>query len=80
MNLYALCVKVDGKLHGVIKTAWRYSEKDYRYIQYYDDSYTLHDMAASGAAVVSRGDLAEIAGKRNAYMGEYGLSSEMPVV
>ena len=44
------------------------------------DAYTLYDMAASGAAVMSRDDLAEIAGKRNAYMGEYGLRSEMPVV
>ena len=32
------------------------------------DAYTLYDMAASGAAVMSRDDLAEIAGKRNVYI------------
>ena len=32
------------------------------------DSYTLYDMAASGAAVMSRDDLAEIVGKRNVYI------------
>lgn len=80
LNLYAWYVKADGKLYGVIKTAWRYSEKDNWYIQYYDDSYILYDMAASGAAVMSRDDLVEIVGKRNVYMGEYGLKIEMPMV
>ncbi len=79
LNLYAWYVKVDGKLYGVIKTAWRCKEKDDWHIQYYDDSYILYDMAASGATVISRDALVEIVGTRNVYMGKYGLGIEMPM-
>lgn len=79
LNLYAWYVKVDGKLYGVIKTAWRYKEKDDWYIQYYDDSYILYDMVASSATVISRDDLVAIVGTRNVYMGKYGIGIEMPM-
>lgn len=79
LNLYAWYVKVDGKLFGVIKTSWRYKEKDDWYIQYYDDSYTLYDMSAGTATDISRDDLVAIIGTRNVYMGEYGIGIEMPM-
>lgn len=79
LNLYAWYVKVDGKLYGVIKTAWRYSEKDNYNIQYYDDTYVLFDMSAGTAADISRDDLVNIVGERNVYMGEYGIGIEMPM-
>ena len=79
LNLYAWYVKVDGKLYGVVKTAWRYKEKDDWYIQYYDDSYTLYDMLAETALNISRDDLVAIIGTRNVYMGKYGIGIEMPM-
>ncbi len=79
LNLYAWYVKVDGKLFGVIKTSWRYKEKDDWYIQYYDESYTLYDMSARTATDISRDDLVAIIGTRNVYMGEYGTEIEMPM-
>ncbi len=79
LNLYAWYTKVDGKLYGVIKTAWRYKEEDDWYIQYYDDSYTLYDMTAGTATDISRDDLVAIIGSRNVYMGEYGIGIEMPM-
>ena len=79
LNLYAWYVKVDGKLYGVVKTAWRYKEKDDWFIQYYDDSYILYDIAAGTATDISRDDLVAIIGTRNVYMGEYGIGIEMPM-
>ncbi len=79
LNLYAWYVKVDGKMYGVIKTAWRYADKDDWYIQYYDDSYVLYDMTESTATDISRDDLVKIVGTRNVYMGEYGIGIEMPM-
>ncbi len=79
LNLYAWYVKVDGKLYGVIKTAWRYQEKDNYFIQYYDDAYVLYDMSADTATDISRDDLVNIVGTRNVYMGEYGVGIEMPM-
>ena len=79
LNLYAWYVKVDGKLYGVIKTAWRYKEKDDWFIQYYDDSYVLYDMTAGTATDISRDDLVNIVGTRNVYRGEYGIGIEMPM-
>ena len=79
LNLYAWYVKVDGKLYGVIKTAWRYEEKADYNIEYYDDAYVLYDMSAGTAADISRDDLVNIVGERNVYMGEYGIGIEMPM-
>ncbi|MBE6544130.1 MAG: hypothetical protein E7675_06990 [Ruminococcaceae bacterium] len=79
LNLYAWYVKADGKLYGVIKTAWRYQEKDDWYIQYYDDSYILYDMTAGTATDISRDDLLNIVGTRNVYRGEYGIRIDMPM-
>lgn len=79
LNLYAWYVKVDGKLYGVIKTAWRYKEADNYFLQYYDDSYVLYDMSAGTATNISRDDLVPIIGTRNVYMGEYGKGIEMPI-
>ncbi len=79
LNLYAWYVKADGKLYGVIKTAWRYQEKDDWYIQYYDDSYILYDMTAGTATDISRDDLVNIVGTRNVYRGEYGIRIDMPM-
>ncbi|MBR5798321.1 MAG: hypothetical protein IKY29_05145, partial [Clostridia bacterium] len=78
LNLYAWYVKVDGKLYGVLKTAWRYEEENSWYIQYYDESFILYDMEASTATLISREDLVEIVGGRNIYTGEYGVGIEMP--
>ena len=78
LNLYAWYVKVDGKLYGVIKTAWRYKEKDNYYLQYYDDAYVLYDMSAGTAIDISRDDLVNIVGTRNVYTGEYGKGMEVP--
>ncbi len=79
LNLYAWYVKVDGKLYGVIKTAWRYKEADNYFLQYYDDSYVLYDMSAGTATNISRDDLVPIIGTRNVYRGEYGIGIEMPM-
>lgn len=79
LNLYAWYVKVDGKLYGVVKTAWRYKEKDDWFIQYYDDSYVLYDMTAGTATDISRDDLVNIVGTRNVYSGEYGIGIEIPM-
>jgi hypothetical protein len=78
LNLYAWYVKVDGKLYGIIKTAWRYKEKDNYYLQYYDDAYVLYDMSAGTAIDISRDDLVNIVGTRNVYTGEYGKGIEVP--
>ena len=78
LNLYAWYVKVDGKMYGVIKTAWIYQEKEDWYIQYYDDSYILYDMTASTATDIARDDLIKIVGTRNVYTGEYGVGIVMP--
>ena len=78
LNLYAWYAKVDGKVYGVIKTSWRYKEKDNYFIQYYDDAYTLYDMSAGTATDISRDDLVAIIGSRNVYMGEYGIEIEIP--
>ncbi len=79
LNLYAWYVKVDGKLYGVVKTAWRYKEKEDWFIQYYDDSYILYNMAEGTATDISRDDLVKIVGTRNVYMGEYGIGIEIPM-
>ena len=79
LNLYAWYAKVEGKVYGVIKTSWRYKEKDNYFIQYYDDAYTLYDMSAGTATDISRDDLVAIIGTRNVYMGEYGIGIEMPM-
>lgn len=79
LNLYAWYVKVDGKLYGVIKTAWKYKEKDDYYIQYYDDIYVLYDMSAGTATDISRDDLVNIVGTRNVYLGPYGLGLILPM-
>lgn len=78
LNLYAWYVKVDGKLYGVVKTVWRYKEKDNYFIQYYDDAYVLYDMSAGTTTDISRDDLVAIIGTRNVYMGEYGKGIEIP--
>ncbi|MBP3369775.1 MAG: hypothetical protein J6L85_03385 [Clostridia bacterium] len=78
LNLYAWYVKVEGKLYGVIKTAWRYKEKDNYYLQYYDDAYVLYDISAGTVIDISRDDLVNIVGTRNVYMGEYGKGIEVP--
>lgn len=79
LNLYAWYVKVDGKMYGVVKTVWRYKEKDNYFIQYYDDAYVLYDMSAGTTTDISRDDLVAIIGTRNVYMGdEYGKGIEIP--
>ena len=79
LSLHAWYVKVDGKLYGVIKTAWRYQEQEDWYIQYYDDAYVLYDMSSGTATDISRDALVKIVGTRNVYMGEYGTGIEMPM-
>ncbi len=84
LNLYAWYVKVNGKLYGVIKTAWKYQEvhnDDHAYysLGYYDDAYVLYDMSAGTAIDISRDDLVKIVGTRNVYMGEYGEGFEIPL-
>jgi len=79
LNLYAWYAKVDGKLYGVIKTAWRYKKNNNWYIQYYDDAYVLYDMSARTAIDISRDDLVAIIGTRNVYKGEYGIEITMPM-
>ena len=79
LNLYAWYVKVDGKMYGVVKTVWRYKEKDNFFIQYYDDAYVLYDMSAGTTTDISRDDLVAIIGTRNVYMGEYGKGIEIPM-
>ena len=79
LNLYAWYVKVDGKLYGVIKTAWRYQEEGDYFIQYYDDAYVLYDVATDTVADISRDDLIELVGTRNVYTGIYGEGIEIPM-
>lgn len=79
LNLYAWYVKVDEKMYGVVKTIWRYKEKDNYFIQYYDDAYVLYDMSAGTTTDISRDDLVAIIGTRNVYMGEYGKGIEIPI-
>ncbi len=70
LNLYAWYAKVDGKLYGVIKTAWLYLEDSY---QYYDEAYILYDMSDSTAIEISREDLIDLLGPRNIHTyGELG--------
>ena len=79
LNLYAWYAKVDGKLYGVVKTAWRYCENDDWYIQYYDDQYVLFDMTDGSGRDISRDDLLALLGDRNVYTGPYGLGEQMPM-
>ena len=79
LNLYAWYAKVDGKLYGVVKTAWRYCESDDWYIQYYDDQYVLFNMADNTGQEISRDDLLALLGERNVYTGPYGLGQLMPM-
>ena len=79
LNLYAWYAKVDGKLYGVIKTAWRYRDDNERYCEYYDDSYVLYDMQSSIARNISRDELVTIVGGRNVYNGEYGTKIPIPL-
>ena len=79
LHLYAWYAKVEGKVYGVVKTAWRYQEKENWYVQYYDDSYVLYDMEAGTAADISRDALAAMIGTRNVYMGKYGIGIEIPM-
>lgn len=74
LNLYAWYVKADDKLYGVIKTVWRYREKDDYFLQYYDDAYILYDISAGTAKDISRDDLVNTVGERNVYTGEYNES------
>jgi hypothetical protein len=80
LNLYAWYVKADGRLYGVIKTAWRYKEKDDYLVQYYDDAYVLYDISAGTEDEISRDDLVAIVGTRNMYMGEYGRGKVLPMI
>ena len=80
LNLYAWYAKVDGKLYGVVKTAWRYQEADNYFHQYYDASYVLYDMSAGTAAEISRDSLVAIIGDRNVNMRKYGVGFEMPAI
>ena len=79
LSLYAWYAKVDGKLYGVVKTAWRYKEDIDWGIQYYDDEYVLFDITAGTAAHVSRDDLLDLLGQRNIYTGAYGEEIEIPL-
>lgn len=79
LNLYAWYAKVDGKLYGVVKTAWRYSQKEDWFIQYYDDQYVLFDMTADSARDIPRDELLALLGNRNVYTGPYGLEQNMPM-
>ena len=74
LNLYTWYVKADDKLYGVIKTVWRYREKDDYFLQYYDDAYILYDISAGTAKDISRDDLLNTVGERNVYVGEYNES------
>lgn len=79
LSLYAWYAKVDGKLYGVVKTAWRYCEADDWYIQYYDDQYILFDMTDGIGRELSRDDLLALLGERNVYTGPYGLGELIPM-
>lgn len=72
LNLCAWYVKTEDKIYGVLKTAWRYQDKNELYVQHYDDSYILYDMREGTATDISRDDLVAIVGTRNVYMGTYG--------
>ena len=65
LNLCAWYVKAEGKLYGVIKTAWKYIPKTGYGDEYYDDSYILYDMAAGTMTEIERNALIEIVGSRN---------------
>lgn len=82
LNLYAWYAKVDGKLYGVVKTAWRYQrENDYwEIVQYYDASYVLYDISAGTAAEISRDSLVAIIGTRNVTMEKYDVGYIMPTI
>lgn len=79
LNLYAWYAKADGKVYGVVKTAWRYSKAEDWYIQYYDDAYVLFDMTAGTAAVIDRDALVALLGQRNVYAGAYGQEELIPL-
>ena len=79
LNLCAWYVKTEDKIYGVLKTAWRYQDKNEDYVQHYDDSYILYDMREGTATDISRDDLVAIVGTRNVYMGKYGVGIEMPI-
>ncbi len=75
-SLYGWYVKVNGKVYGIIKTTWQYT--DINNYCYYDDSYTLY-MPSIGARIVSRDVLVDIVGpSRYIYSLEYGVG-EPPV-
>ena len=82
LNLYAWYAKVDGKLYGVVQTAWRYQKKDdyWGIVQYYDASYILYDVSAGTAAEISRDGLVAIIGTRNVNMDKYGVGVVMPMI
>ena len=79
LSLYAWYAKVGGKLYGVVKTAWRYSEQDDWFTQFYDDQYVLFDMTEGRGKEISRDDLLTLLGNRNVYTGTYGEAHPMPM-
>lgn len=79
LNLYAWYAKVDGRLYGVVKTAWRHMDEGDRSLQYYDEAYILYDMSAATAQRISRDELTSLLGPRNVSKQEFGVGIEIPM-
>lgn len=80
LTLKGWYVKVDGKVYGIVKTTWRYKEKDDWYTQYFDESYLIYDAVSQTARYISREDLIDLVGRRNISKGEYGEKIAMPML
>jgi len=65
LSLYAWYAKVDGKIYGIIKTAWCYQENDDYYKRYPDTACVLYDIEAGTATDISVDDLRDIIGQLN---------------
>jgi hypothetical protein len=80
LNVFGWYAKVDGKIYGIIKTAWRYENPDDMYVQYYDDLYLLYDPDQQAYRTIDRDSLVElVGGYRNIYHGKYNEEISVPM-
>ena len=68
----------DGKVYGIVKTAWRYKEKEDWHTQYCDETFIIYDAVNQTARYISREDLVALVGNRNVSTEEYGEPIVLP--
>lgn len=85
LNLFAWYAKAGGRVYGVVKTVWLYSEtvespqygKKTR--MHYDDSYRIFDDTDESGRLIPRDELLMIFDSNHIYKDEYGIGETMPM-